>query len=108
MKQYQLKYRDEKMNQILEQIIESAKKIDTHNREHGHYIKIDRGVIFDRVKEICVEVGYTIEDFCYIYRLGNKYVLQLINSDNPKELYKQILDEIDFDPVTLYKKKKKS
>ena len=31
----------------------------------------------------------------------NKHIISLINSKNPKETHKQILEEINFDPVTL-------
>lgn len=65
---------------------------------------MNKEIRFERVKELCVTLGYTIEDFSYLLRLGNEYVTQLIDSDNPKETYKQILDKIEFDPVTLYRK----
>jgi hypothetical protein len=63
--------------------------------------KVDDSITLKKVEKVCEQVGYSLDETHYIYRLMNKHIISLINSKNPKETHKQILEEINFDPVTL-------
>tara|TARA_B100000497_G_C7517255_1_gene314584 strand:+ start:58 stop:567 length:510 start_codon:yes stop_codon:yes gene_type:complete len=66
--------------------------------------KVNESITLKKVEKLCEQVGYQIDETQYIYRLKNKHILTLLDSKNPKETHQQILDEIDFDPVTLRRK----
>lgn len=66
--------------------------------------KVDDSITLELVESIAVKVGYDSKDTHYIYRLKNKNIIRLAESDDIKATHKKILDEIDFDPVTLGRK----
>ena len=89
-------------------IMEEINKLSTENQNELLSIlkrnkKVDDSITLDKVEKVCDQLGYESNQTHYIYRLKNKHIISLINSNNPKETHQQILEEIDFDPVTLRK-----
>lgn len=68
--------------------------------------RVDDSITREVVTEIALDLGYTQYDLHYIYRLKNKNIIKLIECDKDDRIkvHSKILNEIDFDPVTLRRK----
>ena len=66
--------------------------------------KVDDAITLEAVESIAVKVGYDSKDTHYIYRLNNKNIIRLVESNDIKATHEQILSEINFDPITLERK----